>query len=244
MGECFKTGRALFSNGKLASEYSVGESVYLLENGSPVEYFVAHQGLPDSTLYDSSCNGTWLLRKDNYVDKAMNSSTDNRYARSEAHTYLNSTFLSIFDTAAQNTIKQVKIPYVSSYGYQRTVSSGSNGLSTKVFLLSSWETGLGPYFASSYMPVDGAKLELFKDVDDFGGGSEWLFASLNGVAANWWMRTPRGSNSDTSSFWYVTSSVGSCWASYGSSYQTESYRPALIIPSDVKFDSNTHVLKV
>ena len=50
----------------MASDIAVGSSVYLLENGSPVEWIVVNQGIPSSSsLYDSSCDGTWLMRKDN-----------------------------------------------------------------------------------------------------------------------------------------------------------------------------------
>lgn len=37
----------------------------LNEKGTPVDYLVVNQGIPeDSPLYDASCEGTWLLRKD------------------------------------------------------------------------------------------------------------------------------------------------------------------------------------
>lgn len=49
--------------GKLASDYSVGDTVKLIESGSQVDYIVVHQGKP-SGIYDESCNGTWLLMKD------------------------------------------------------------------------------------------------------------------------------------------------------------------------------------
>ena len=54
-------------SGILASDLAVGSSVYLMENGVATEYLVVNQGIPSgSSLYDSSCDGTWLLRKDIY----------------------------------------------------------------------------------------------------------------------------------------------------------------------------------
>ena len=47
-----------------AGEIEKGSSVYISENGVFNEYIVVYQGLPDSTVYDASCNGTWLMRKD------------------------------------------------------------------------------------------------------------------------------------------------------------------------------------
>ena len=49
--------------GILASDLAVGSVVKLIENGVATEYLVVNQGIPgNSNLYDSSCNGTWLLR--------------------------------------------------------------------------------------------------------------------------------------------------------------------------------------
>lgn len=63
------------STGILASDLAVGDIVKLTENGTPVEYIVVNQGIPEnSSLYDSSCNGTWLLRKDLYSERQWNTS--------------------------------------------------------------------------------------------------------------------------------------------------------------------------
>ena len=43
-------------------DVAVGTVVKLKENGVAQDYLVVHQGLP-SSMYDASCNGTWLLRK-------------------------------------------------------------------------------------------------------------------------------------------------------------------------------------
>ena len=56
---------------QLLGNVTVGSIVKLKENGSPVDYLVVHQGKP-SSLYDESCNGTWLLRKDIYANKQWN----------------------------------------------------------------------------------------------------------------------------------------------------------------------------
>ena len=47
------------STGILASDLAVGDIVKLTENGTPVEYIVVNQGIPENSgLYDASCNGT------------------------------------------------------------------------------------------------------------------------------------------------------------------------------------------
>lgn len=52
----------------LASSLAVGSSVYCNVNGTKTEFIIVHQSKP-SSLYDDSCNGTWLLMKDIYEDR-------------------------------------------------------------------------------------------------------------------------------------------------------------------------------
>ncbi len=108
---------------------SVGSTVKLNLGGTPKDFLVVHQGLP-SSMYDSSCNGTWLLLKDIYSNRTWDSS-NNDYKNSDIHSYLNSTFLNLFDDDIKNAIKQVKIPYQNGTGSGGSVASGSNGLSCK-----------------------------------------------------------------------------------------------------------------
>ena len=89
---------------------AVGSTIRLNVNNSPKEFIVVHQGKPDS-IYDESCNGTWLLMKDIYENRQWHNSNINKYESSDIHTYLNNTFLNLFDSNIKNAIKQVKIPY-------------------------------------------------------------------------------------------------------------------------------------
>ena len=83
---------------------TVGTTVRLNVNNSPKEFIIVHQGKP-SSIYDESCNGTWLLMKDCYENRKWNSSNVNDYANSTIHSYLNSTFLAMFDSNIQKAIK-------------------------------------------------------------------------------------------------------------------------------------------
>lgn len=165
---------------------SVGSTVKLNLGGSPRDFLVVHQGLP-SSMYDSSCNGTWLLLKDIYTTRAWDSS-NNDYKNSDIHSYLNGTFLNLFDNDIKNAIKQVKIPYQNGTGSGGSVASGANGLSCKIFLLSSYELGWTTK-DSPYLPRDGAKLSYFSS----GTGSDAnnkRIANYNGSATRWWLRSP------------------------------------------------------
>ena len=214
------------ATGISAGDIEVGKEVVLNENGVPVNYIVVHQGLP-SSMYDASCEGSWLLRKDIAENRQWNSSNSNSYKASTINTYLNGTFLNLFDTDIREVIKQVKIPYVNGTG-NSAVASGSSGLSCKIFLLSGREVGFTNN-ESSYFPNDGSKLDYFIS-GNTSSAQQRRVANLNGSAARWWLRSPH--TNGTSSAWCVRSN-----GSYGSNHCADSYgiRPALILPYSFKF---------
>lgn len=207
----------------LLSTKAVGSTVKLKVNGTAKEFIVVHQGKP-SSLYDDSCNGTWLLMKDIYENRVWQSGNINKYESSDIHTYLNNTFLNLFESNIRDAIKQVKIPYRKNGGSGGTDQSGANGLSAKIFLLSGYEVGwtTSDY---SYFPVDGAKLSYFESGTGTSANNKRI-ANLNGSAAYWWLRSP--DTSYTNHVWYVNSN-GNC----NNNYASGSYgiRPALILPS-------------
>ena len=202
------------------SSKAIGSTIKLKVNGSAKDFIVVHQGKP-SSVYDDSCNGTWLLMKDIYENRQWHSSNTNDYANSTIHSYLNSTFLNLFESNIKNAIKQVKLPYRKGSGTSTTVTSGSNGLSAKIFLLSATETS----FSFSSMPSgEGAELAYFKGCADNSSDSKRV-AYLNGSATFWWLRSPLCSYFDYAL--YVNSSGDwgyGCSSSFG-------IRPALILPS-------------
>lgn len=203
------------------SSKAIGSTIKLKVNGSAKDFIVVHQGKP-SSVYDDSCNGTWLLMKDIYENRAWHSSNTNDYANSTIHSYLNSTFLNLFESNIKNAIKQVKLPYRKGSGTSTTVTSGSNGLSAKIFLLSATETS----FSFSYMPSgEGAELAYFKGCADNSSDSKRV-AKLNGSATDWWLRSP------FCNYFYYALYVDSYgdWLHYNCS-NSLGIRPALILPS-------------
>ena len=203
------------------SSKAIGSTIKLKVNGSAKDFIVVHQGKP-SSVYDDSCNGTWLLMKDIYENRQWHSSNTNDYANSTIHSYLNSTFLNLFESNIKNAIKQVKLPYRKGSGTSTTVTSGSNGLSAKIFLLSATETS----FNFSTMPSgEGAELAYFKGCADNSSDSKRV-AYLNGSATYWWLRSPGCSGSNYALYVYSNGD----WDRYGCSY-SRGIRPALILPS-------------
>lgn len=203
------------------SSKAIGSTIKLKVNGSAKDFIVVHQGKP-SSVYDDSCSGTWLLMKDIYENRQWHSSDTNDYANSTIYSYLNSTFLAMLDSNIQKAIKQVKLPYRKGSGTSTTVTSGSNGLPAKIFLLSATEMS----FNFSYMPSgEGAELAYFKGCADNSSDSKRV-AYLNGSATVWWLRSPYCRSS------YYALCVGSNgdW-NYGSCSFSFGIRPALILPS-------------
>lgn len=203
------------------SSKAIGSTIKLKVNGSAKDFIVVHQGKP-SSVYDDSCSGTWLLMKDIYENRQWHSSDTNDYANSTIHSYLNSTFLAMLDSNIQKAIKQVKLPYRKGSGTSTTVTSGSNGLPAKIFLLSATEMS----FNFSYMPSgEGAELAYFKGCADNSSDSKRV-AYLNGSAAVWWLRSPYCGSSHDALYVYASGGWDNNYCSY-----SNGTRPALILPS-------------
>lgn len=209
------------ANVKLGTK-AVGSVLKLNLNGSPKNFIVVHQGKP-SSLYDDSCDGTWVLMQDIHSTRQWDGS-NNDYKNSDIHSWLNGTFLNLFDANIREAIKQVKIPYHNGTGSSGSVASGANGLSCKIFLLSGyelgWTTGDNPYF-----PVDGAKLDYFT-AGTGSAANQKRIAKYNGSATSWWTRSP--STGYSNSVWFVYSG-GDCY--YDWCNRTYGARPAFVLPS-------------
>lgn len=207
---------------------AVGSIVKIKVNGASKDFIVVQQGNPNTSTYDSSCAGTWLLMKDIYTTSTFGN--NNSYKDSSIHTYLNGTFYNLIDSDIRAAIKQVKIPYLNGTGGgDGSLATGANGLSTKVFLLSGYEVGWTTSDDINF-PKDGIRLAYFGS----GSGGNSKRVAYNGSSADrWWLRSPH------------TDNHGSVWAvntegSYDAgrwNYHSDGVRPALILPSTL-FVSN------
>lgn len=223
-----------FDNGVEIGSMAVGESVYLNVSGTAYEFLIVHQGNPSTSMYDSSCNGSWLLMKDIYERRQWNSTSgtySNAYDESSILSYLNSTFLNLLDSNVKTQIKQVKIPYGKGKN-TTTVYKGSQGLLTKIFLLSFPEVGFTED-ENEYAALDGVKLDYFGSGTGTAAESKRV-AYMSGTATNWWLRSPYKSTNYAMHI-YSDGSDGrsNCNSSYG-------IRPALVLPSTALFGSNSH----
>lgn len=219
------------ANVQLGSK-AVGSIVKLKVNGTATEFIVVHQGKP-SSIYDESCNGTWLLMKDVYENRQWHSSNVNNLENSTIHSYLNTTFLNLFESSIKDAIKQVKIPYRANGGSGGTDRSGANGLPAKIFLLSGYEVGWTASYNSGF-PVDGACLSYFNGtaVTDSKRIAYW-----KGGVIYWWLRSPYISN--TTYAWrvaqdgYYNNNIASL---------SSGIRPALILPPNALVDDGGNIM--
>lgn len=215
---------------------AVGSMLKMNVGGSPRNFRLTHQGLP-SSMYDASCDGTWVLLEDIYENRQWDGS-NNDYKNSDVQAWLNNAsngFLSLLDADIREAIKQVKIPYVNGTG-GAGVASGANGLSCKVFLYGGYELGWTTS-DNGYFPVDGAKLDYFQQ----GTGSaanQKRIAKLNGSPANWWTRSPYMNSSNR--VWCVNSdgSGSGDWFCRN----TCGVRPGFILPSSLLVSDDGTVL--
>lgn len=202
---------------------SVGSIIKLNEFGRPVNYIIIQQGLPSSGNYDASCNGTWVRRQSAGAEKEWDSS-NNDYANSYIHSWLNNTYsgflAALDDDILSQGVLNVKIPYRPGSGTSGTVNSGSRGLSCRAFLLSMLEVGLTP----GYSPREGATLSYFSS-----GGASRRIVNYNGSPARAWSRSP---------YLYGVSNGVCTVEADGDAYSWGCYNscavaPALILDSDL-----------
>ena len=222
------------------STLSVGQSVYAKVNGTAKEFIVVHQGKP-SSIYDESCNGTWLLMKDIYESRVWNASGGSDYENSDINKYLNGTFLNLFESNIIGAIKQVKIPYRKGGGStDSTITSGANGLSTKIFLLSAIEVQFD--IASIGAANMGSVLSYFQDCIGAESSREpKRIAYLNGTATEWYLRTPSISPNSYGGLVFQIDSRGG-WSGTPNTTKSHGIRPALILRSDALVDNEFNII--
>ena len=208
-----------------------GGTVYIKENGVPVEFYVAGHD------YNSDLNGygrTLLLRKEvhsigafNKIASQSNRTVSSLYTDSNLDTWFNSEYLNSLDSSIRNLIPTTKF-YIS-------VPSGGHAIiSRKVFALSVTEFGFnteGVVYA-----LDGPDIAL-------GVGRAIALVDVNGVSSNYWTssRASSGDNNSDGKVYRIFTNWGNAntqaselWGYDESGYWYESIelgrRPAFTLP--------------
>lgn len=204
--------KQIFSSARLLGDMPIGSEVTLTESGSPELYIVVNQGLPSSN-YDSSCDGTWLLRK--FIDQQQQpwntSSLVFGYNMSIIDKYLQATFAERFSTYAINNL--FMLPQIPVY------LNGQRNYEARVFLLSMSELDES---GSDLIPPEGSALQYF-----IGSSSSKKIAYLNGTATPWWSRSMHQKSNNSA--WGINASGGRKNATYDTK---NGVRPAIILKKD------------
>lgn len=187
---------------------AVGSIVKIKVNGTVKDFIIVHQGKP-SSVYDNSCDGTWVLMKDIYTTMSFGTTISNAYANSKFPAYLNGTFYNLIDSEIRDTIKQVEL---------------SSSLSTKVFLLSGTEAG---FSGVDNMITEGARLDYFDS-------SSKRIAYNGSSAAVWWLRS---SYYTSSKMVWTVNSEGEAF-NYWLGENAYGIRPAFVLPSTLVIADN------
>lgn len=213
-----------YQRGTPLGNLAVGSTVKIAVDGKDYDWLVVHQGLPGS-MYDASCNGTWLLMEDIYT-KMKFDSRSNLFVNSSLLQYLNTTFHDAIDANVRKLIKVATIPYIAK---NNTDAASSGNLRAWVFLLSMTEVGFVDT-ASSNMPIEGAKLRYFN--------SRSKIAYFGEEAAAWWSRTPYAVFNRN--VWYIESNGDSAYSDVTVFYC--GVRPCMILPQDALVDDTGHII--
>lgn len=203
-------------------ELAVGQIVKLKINGVFWDWIIINQGNPDANIYDSSCNGTWLLLKNIYTTGAFGTS-NNEWPTNTMGAYLNGEFYNAIDEHDKKFIKLVKLPYAYDWKNTRTLADGA---SLHVFALD---------------------FVFFHEIGGYGGAAAitgvapYLAATYNGTPTAWWTRSPffaMSSSSDACAVnaegfahWVWSNSASEGMGFNGNSTTALGYRPCVICES-------------
>lgn len=220
------------------SSAAVGSIINIPILGVIREFILVHNGNPDSSIYDASCNGVWLLGKECCKEDSWGSD-QNIYEASSIHQYLNGEFFAGIDSKIQAHVKTVKIPYRKG-GADGTDQTGSNGLETKAFIPSMHELGHTHDYYAGKIPVDGACLSYFLQGDS-DEAVALRKATLDGMPIAFWQRTQIHSIAGPR-VWANYTDEGGGWDSAKVNVVL-GIRPMLILDGDLWMDEDGNLLE-
>ena len=210
------------------SDAEVGSSVYCKVDGVRTEFLIVQKGNPDTSIYDSSCDGIWLLAK-SLSDKSIYYDRNYTYeARIDLWKYLNNTLRPKLDVGS--IIKEAKVPC-----YNGNNQNATTQILSPIFPLSVTEMGV----QNQYGATEGKKLDYFVyEYTDEAQSNAKRIAYVSGTsdADTYWTRT----DNYRYNYQYCIAINGSL---VNRDANTSQYvRPCFIIPSDTKIDASGNIL--
>lgn len=184
--------RLFYNGGEPLSSFALGTSFSLGGNSTRQSFILVHKGTPGGGMYDSTCNGAWLM----YDGIAGSTAIDgNNYIYGYEGWALDNWCVNYpgnnLSSSVNAKLKTVHLPYVKRADYNSAnVSYGSNGLSRRCFLLSAVEMGVYTWQGvDGLMAQEGAKLDYFDyttaATDKRKAGTEYWTRSKRTHNGNW-----------------------------------------------------------
>ena len=165
------------------SQLAEGTLIKILENGSPVEFYLAKHS------YEPDLNGAGrelLVRKGSYSSGAYGPLGTTDYIGKTLDTWCNTTYPAVLSQAVQELMGETTITSVSKYGTTSTIPR-------KAFALSMTELGLGNYLYAqtegSVLPIAGTLRALgesqwTRTISDYSGTNNACYVNASGSAAH------------------------------------------------------------
>ena len=200
------------------SQLAEGTLIKILENGSPVEFYLAKHS------YEPSLNGEGrelVVRKDVYDQRQWNSSNANAWANCVLRSWLNSNYKNLFSSAVQALI--------GTTTYYYTPGNGSWGVTTRsdaVFSLSGAELN----GSHENCNVEGTALPIWSTLR--------LAYNSSGDRSFQWTRSPATSN--TSSAWAFDTIPE--FGGFGVNTEIGS-RPCFTLPDTARVDAELSLIE-
>lgn len=215
--------KKFYDGGNPISSFALGTEFGIADpSGNTCWYKLVHKGVPGGGLYDSTANGAWLWRTNIAGSTAIDSSN---YIYGYEGWALDNWCVNYpggnITPSVANRLMTVHLPYVKQADYNSAnVSSGSNGLSRKCFLLSAVEMGVYTWQGvDGLMAQEGAKLDYF----------DYTTAATDKRKADteYWTRSKRTHNGNYMYTFYADGSFSSV-----GSHREDSYglRPCIVLP--------------
>lgn len=215
--------KKFYDGGNPISSFALGTTFGISDpsGNNTYWYTLIHKGVPGGGLYDSTANGAWLWR----TNIAASTSISNNYIYGYEGYALDNWCVNYpggnIKSSVANRLMTVHLPYVKQADYDSAkVSSGSNGLSRKCFLLSAVEMGVYTWQGvDGLMAQEGAKLDYF----------DYTTAATDKRKADneYWTRSKRTHNGNYMYAFYKDGSFSSVGGDRENSY---GLRPCIVLP--------------
>jgi hypothetical protein len=207
---------------------TVSDIISIKLDGLPWRFISVNKGKPSTMYSDTFNNATIFMIEDIYDLTQMVESSGTMgvyYPNTIAAQRLSGEILGKFSESAQNTIKTVKIPYISrTANSAATTASGENGAEVKLFLPAVRELSA---YSTAWVTEDGARFEYFE-----ADTAVQKIASYNGSHTDYYLRTStKSSRSYYDSTYIHVGSSGSFNYSSGGANQ-KGLRFCLVLPDD------------